>query len=78
MLMRFAKVSPDGVYSSPPVAKSNYATMVYIRAGMVFNSGETLAKAITIATRFSTIRRQGEAVGSPPPGPPPTCPSASR
>jgi len=62
MLMRFAKVSPDGVYTAPPVAKSNYATMVYVRANMVYNSGETLAKAVTIATRFSCVRRQGEAV----------------
>ena len=76
--MRFAKVSPDGTYSSPPVAKTNYATMVYIRAGMVFNSGETLAKAVTIATRFSCIRRQGEAVRTPPRcSPRPTTPPGS-
>ena len=62
MLMRFAKVEPNGTYSAPPVAKANYATMVYVRAGMVYNAGETLAKAVTIATRFSVVRRQGEAV----------------
>lgn len=42
MMMRFSKVSPDGVYTPPPPAnaKASYATMVYVRADIVRNAGE--------------------------------------
>ncbi len=44
----------------PPVAKAAYGTMVGIRCGIVIYSGRGLARAVTIATRYSVVRRQGE------------------
>lgn len=32
MLMRHARVDPDGTYHPPPVAKAAYGTMVFVRA----------------------------------------------
>eukprot|EP00887_Chlorella_sp_A99_P006224 scaffold3.g6224.t1 len=60
MLMRFAKVTPDGQYMPPPPdnQKASYATMVYVRASIVRDSGEFLGRAITIATRYTAVRRQ--------------------
>jgi acyl-CoA oxidase len=60
MLMRFTKVSPSGEYTPPPPAnsKASYATMVYVRADIVKNAGGVLTKAITIAVRYSVVRRQ--------------------
>ena len=42
----------------PPTAKIAYGTMVMIRAGLVMYMGQQLAKAVTIATRYSVVRRQ--------------------
>jgi acyl-CoA oxidase len=41
MMMRFAKVSPQGDYVPPPPAnsKASYATMLFVRADIVKNSG---------------------------------------
>ena len=54
MLMRFARVSPEGEYVAPPPsnAKSSYATLVYVRATIVEEAGWYLAKSATIAVRF--------------------------
>ncbi|KAI0077010.1 peroxisomal oxidase [Panus rudis PR-1116 ss-1] len=59
MLSRFAQVTPTGEYIKPPHAKMSYGGMVYIRSTIVPNSGWTIAKAITIAVRYATVRRQG-------------------
>ena len=66
MLMRFAKVAPDGTYHPPPAAnaKASYATMVYVRATIVEDAGSILSRAITIAVRYNAVRRQMS-----PPGP---------
>jgi acyl-CoA oxidase len=58
MLMKYAQVQPDGTYSKPPTDKITYGTMVFIRAGLVYYSAHKLAKAVTIATRYSVVRRQ--------------------
>uniref|UniRef100_A0AAN0JCZ4 Acyl-coenzyme A oxidase n=1 Tax=Amphimedon queenslandica TaxID=400682 RepID=A0AAN0JCZ4_AMPQE len=60
MLMKYAQVSRDGTYSKPPAEadKISYAVMVYVRALIVDHSAETLARAITIAIRYSVVRRQ--------------------
>ncbi|XP_064382738.1 peroxisomal acyl-coenzyme A oxidase 1-like isoform X2 [Halichondria panicea] len=60
MLMKYSKVLPDGTFVKPPVAKAAYGTMVGIRCGIVIYSGRGLARAVTIATRYSVVRRQGE------------------
>ena len=51
MLMRFAKVAPDGAYTPPPAenSKASYSTMVYVRSTIVEDAGWHLAKATTIA-----------------------------
>ena len=54
------QVMPDGTYVKPPVAKAAYGTMVGIRSGIVIFTGRGLARAVTIATRYSVVRRQGE------------------
>eukprot|EP00475_Leptophrys_vorax_P021923 TRINITY_DN2979_c0_g1_i2.p1 TRINITY_DN2979_c0_g1~~TRINITY_DN2979_c0_g1_i2.p1 ORF type:complete len:685 (-),score=208.09 TRINITY_DN2979_c0_g1_i2:62-1846(-) len=58
MLMRHAKVDRQGNYTKPPHAKIGYATMVLIRASIVGEGSYFLAKAVTIATRYSVIRQQ--------------------
>ncbi|GLI67460.1 hypothetical protein VaNZ11_011657 [Volvox africanus] len=60
MLMRFAKVTPEGRYVPPPPAnsKASYATMVFVRADIVKNAGSSLGRAVTIATRYAAVRRQ--------------------
>eukprot|EP00775_Hariotina_reticulata_P005807 gene5808-6047_t len=60
MMMRFAKVTPEGRYIPPPPAnsKASYATMLFVRADIVKNSGIVLSKAVTIATRYAAVRRQ--------------------
>ncbi|KAM9362887.1 peroxisomal acyl-coenzyme A oxidase 1 [Symphorus nematophorus] len=60
MLMKYAKVEPDGTYMKPPSAKLTYGTMVFIRSMIVGESARALAKACTIAIRYSTVRRQSE------------------
>ncbi len=61
MLMRYAQVAPDGTYSKPPTDKITYGTMVQIRSGLVMFAASGLARAVTIATRYSVVRRQGQA-----------------
>ncbi|KAG0236657.1 acyl-coenzyme A oxidase [Actinomortierella wolfii] len=58
MLMRFAKVTKEGEYIKPPSSKLAYGSMVLLRSYMVRGAGLTLARAATIATRYSTVRRQ--------------------
>ncbi|XP_003391494.1 PREDICTED: peroxisomal acyl-coenzyme A oxidase 1-like, partial [Amphimedon queenslandica] len=58
MLMKYAQVSRDGTYSKPPTDKITYGTMVFVRAGIVVQSASILARAVTIAIRYSVVRRQ--------------------
>ena len=64
MLARYAQVSADGVYSKPPHDKLSYGTMVYVRAMIIVGASSTLSRAITIATRYSAVRKQGYIIGS--------------
>ncbi|KAI5888066.1 acyl-CoA oxidase [Schizophyllum commune H4-8] len=59
MLSRFAQVTEAGEYVRPPHDKLAYGGMLYIRSGMVTGAGMMTAKAITIAIRYATVRRQG-------------------
>ncbi len=61
MLMRHARVEPDGAYLPPPVAKAAYGTMVFVRADIVMNAALFLKKAVTIAVRYAAVRRQSNA-----------------
>ncbi|XP_063739383.1 peroxisomal acyl-coenzyme A oxidase 1 isoform X1 [Eleginops maclovinus] len=60
MLMKYAKVEPDGTYVKPPSAKLTYGTMVFIRSLIVGESARSLSKASTIAIRYSSVRHQSE------------------
>ncbi|XP_020787000.2 peroxisomal acyl-coenzyme A oxidase 1 isoform X1 [Boleophthalmus pectinirostris] len=60
MLMKYAKVEPDGRYVKPPSAKLTYGTMVFVRSLIVGQSAINLAKSCTIAIRYSAVRHQSE------------------
>lgn len=60
MFSKFAKVTTEGTYIQPPHAKLSYGGMMYIRATMISSAGWTIAKAATVAIRYTTVRRQGE------------------
>jgi len=60
MLARYSQVLPDGTYVAPrrEFSKLSYGTMVYVRAIIVVRASVALAKACTIAIRYSAVRRQ--------------------
>lgn len=60
MFSKFAEVTMEGNYIQPPHAKLSYGGMMYIRATMIPVAGWTIAKAATVAIRYTTVRRQGE------------------
>lgn len=60
MLMRNARVEPGGKYVPPTNAKHSYSSMIFVRQVLVRQMSLNLAKAATIATRYSAVRRQGE------------------
>uniref|UniRef100_A0A8C2DBP7 Acyl-coenzyme A oxidase n=1 Tax=Cyprinus carpio TaxID=7962 RepID=A0A8C2DBP7_CYPCA len=60
MLMKYAKVEPDGTYVKPPSDKLTYGTMVFIRSMIVGESARALSKSCTIAIRYSAVRHQSE------------------
>ncbi|KAI8098233.1 acyl-CoA dehydrogenase/oxidase C-terminal [Gilbertella persicaria] len=58
-LAKYSQVQPGtGAYSKPPNAKLSYGTMVFVRANIVMGVRYALARATTIAVRYSTIRQQ--------------------
>eukprot|EP00048_Salpingoeca_helianthica_P007565 m.112115 g.112115 ORF g.112115 m.112115 type:complete len:674 (+) comp14366_c5_seq1:2732-4753(+) len=59
MLMRYSRVEPDGTYVPPAHAKVGYGPMMHVRANIVSYAASALARALTIAIRFSAVRRQG-------------------
>ena len=58
MLMGHAKVHPDGTYSKPANLRLSYGSMIYLRSGIVLWVADDLSRAVTIATRYSVVRRQ--------------------
>ncbi|GMR46618.1 hypothetical protein PMAYCL1PPCAC_16813, partial [Pristionchus mayeri] len=59
MLMKHSKVAPDGTYTPPIHSKLSYGSMVYIRAQMISLLANSLSTAVTVAVRYSAVRRQG-------------------
>lgn len=60
-----ATVSPSGDYSRVPGGeKRMYGAMLDVRANIVANASRALAKAATVAVRYSHARRQGYRDGS--------------
>ncbi|KAK7086977.1 Acyl-coenzyme A oxidase (Acyl-CoA oxidase) [Halocaridina rubra] len=62
MLMKHSQVLKDGTYVKPGHAKLAYGTMVVTRVSLIFHSYKQLQRAVTIATRYSAVRRQSEMV----------------
>ncbi|KAL6230270.1 hypothetical protein BDW75DRAFT_244983 [Aspergillus navahoensis] len=59
LLSRYSKVDPDtGAYSKPAIPAVVYGTMTFVRSLIVHQSRLSLARAVTIAVRYTTIRRQ--------------------
>ncbi|CAH1773979.1 unnamed protein product [Owenia fusiformis] len=60
MLMKHSQVLADGTYVKPASSKLSYGTMVFVRTMIVAETSRSLAETVTIATRYSAIRRQSE------------------
>ena len=58
MLMKNAQVLVDGKFIKSLNSKLNYGTMVLVRVIILQEMGYHISKAVTIATRYSTVRRQ--------------------
>ncbi|KAI8391735.1 acyl-CoA dehydrogenase/oxidase C-terminal [Radiomyces spectabilis] len=65
-LSKYAQVKPgSGEYIKPPNAKLSYGTMVFVRANIVMGVRYAIAKATTIAVRYSAVRQQFVDAASP-------------
>lgn len=58
MLMKYSTVSKEGEFSRHGNERISYATMLSVRARIPSFCYLALAKATTIATRYSLVRRQ--------------------
>lgn len=58
MLMRNNKVLKDGTYVKSPSSVLTYGTMMFVRVVILRDVANYLSKAVTIATRYSAVRRQ--------------------
>ena len=58
MLMRYTKVERDGSFSINSDVRGLYSVMMDIRLQLIGHSGEFLDRGLTIALRYSVIRRQ--------------------
>jgi len=58
MLMKYAKVEPDGTYVKPPLAQLAYGALIGARVQIAKGSANVLKQALTIAIRYSAVRRQ--------------------
>lgn len=59
MLARFSGIDPKtNKYVRPANPSLVYGTLTWVRSTIVLNSGSTLARGVTIATRYCAVRRQ--------------------
>lgn len=59
MLARFSRVDPDtNKYVRPSSPSLVYGTLTWVRSTIVLQSGGVLARGVTIATRYASVRRQ--------------------
>ncbi|EST07912.1 Acyl-CoA oxidase/dehydrogenase, central domain protein [Kalmanozyma brasiliensis GHG001] len=58
MLSKHAKVKKGGEYVKPPSDKLSYGGMIFIRSQMIDRTGWMLSRGVTIATRYTLVRRQ--------------------
>lgn len=67
MLAKYSHVDPKtNKYVPAKEAKLVYGTMTWVRSTIVMQSGSALARGVTIATRYSAIRRQFADRDAPP------------
>lgn len=60
MLMRYAKIDENGTYfARDNKDKLNYGTMLFVRIILIELISANVSKAVTIAVRYSAVRRQG-------------------
>jgi acyl-CoA oxidase len=59
MLNRYAQVLPDGTFITPANPALAYMTLISERLGALGMAFDSVAQAVTIATRYSAVRRQG-------------------
>ncbi|KAI9495329.1 acyl-CoA dehydrogenase/oxidase C-terminal [Zychaea mexicana] len=58
-LAKYSQVKPgSGEYVKPPNAKLSYGTMVFVRANIVLGVRMAIARAATVAVRYSAVRQQ--------------------
>ncbi|KAL4919229.1 acyl-CoA dehydrogenase/oxidase [Aspergillus aurantiobrunneus] len=59
MLSRYSRVDPDsGIYKKPEQSAVVYGTLTYMRSKIIQHAGLVLARAVTVAVRYTTVRRQ--------------------
>jgi len=58
MLMKNAKVLESGEFIKPKSSVLTYGTMMFVRVVIIKDMANYLSKAVTIAARYSTVRRQ--------------------
>lgn len=58
MLMKNAKVLEDGQFIKPKSSVLTYGTMMFVRVVVLKDMASYLSKAVTIALRYSLVRRQ--------------------
>lgn len=58
MLMKNAKVLESGEFIKPKSSVLTYGTMMFVRVVIIKDMASYLSKAVTIAMRYATVRRQ--------------------
>ncbi|CAG8038847.1 unnamed protein product [Penicillium nalgiovense] len=59
MLSRYSNVDPStGIYTKPEKPALVYGSLTYVRSNMVHRARLVLARAVTVAVRYSSVRRQ--------------------
>ncbi|CAG8958177.1 hypothetical protein HYFRA_00000529 [Hymenoscyphus fraxineus] len=59
MLAKYSRVDPEtNKYVKPSSPSLIYGTLTWVRSTIVLDSGKVLARGVTIATRYASVRRQ--------------------
>jgi len=58
MLQRYSQVSAGGEFMHPKQEKLSYGSMITLRVAVVSHEAWNLARALTIAVRYTNVRRQ--------------------
>eukprot|EP01117_Protostelium_nocturnum_P000974 TRINITY_DN112_c0_g1_i1.p1 TRINITY_DN112_c0_g1~~TRINITY_DN112_c0_g1_i1.p1 ORF type:complete len:726 (-),score=301.95 TRINITY_DN112_c0_g1_i1:181-2358(-) len=65
MLMRWAQVSKEGIYTKPPKAQLSYGALITGRVSILNDSANWVKKALAISIRYSAVRRQFPSPNNP-------------